>query len=144
MRPLPVAIGVALAGAGLLTGCTSSSTSHAKSSVAAAKTTASPTLVQGKLPDKITNSVKIRQFVTQTKCAAIAGGWSASGTAKNPTAAIRTYKITVFFTTTKATTLNFAIATVKVAPAKTGTWTASKKFPAQKQMLCPMPGISAT
>jgi hypothetical protein len=143
MRTLFIATGVALAGAGLLTGCTSSSTSHGKTTAAVNKK-ATPTLVQGKLPTKISNSATVRKFVTQTKCGAITGGWSASGTAKNPTTAERTYKITVFFTTTHATTLNFAITTVKVAPSKTGTWTASKKFPAQKQMLCPMPGISAT
>jgi hypothetical protein len=48
----------------------------------------------------------------------------------------------VHFTTTKATTLDYAQVLVPVAPGKTVPWAAKKQFQAQKKMLCPMPGIS--
>jgi hypothetical protein len=78
----------------------------------------------------------------QNKCAAILGGWSAEGTATNPGKKPVTYKILVHFTTTKATTLDYAQVPVPVQPSKTVPWTAKKKFHADKKMLCPMPGIS--
>lgn len=99
-------------------------------------------LVQAKVPTKVANAPTLRKNIVQTACAAIPGGWKASGTAANPGKRPVTYKIVVFFTTTKATTLNYAETRVPVEPGKKANWTAEKKFPAEKQMLCPMPGIS--
>jgi hypothetical protein len=97
---------------------------------------------QEPLPTKIANKPSVRKNVVQTKCAPIPGGWSAEGTATNPGKKEVTYKIMVHFTTTKATTLGYAQVLVPVKPGKTVPWTAKKEFPAQKKMLCPMPGIS--
>lgn len=94
------------------------------------------------LPTRIANQPDVRKNVVQTKCAAVPGGWSASGTATNPGKKDVTYKIVVHFTTTKATTLDYAQVLVPVKPGKTVPWTAKKQFHAQKKMLCPMPGIS--
>ena len=94
------------------------------------------------VPTKIANQPSVRKNVVQTKCAAIPGGWSASGTATNPGKKEVTYKILVHFTTTKATTLDYGQALVPVKPGKTVPWTVKKRFRAAKQMLCPMPGIS--
>ncbi|GII81978.1 hypothetical protein Sru01_69600 [Sphaerisporangium rufum] len=94
------------------------------------------------LPTKIQNDPSVRKNVVQTKCAAVPGGWGAKGTATNPGEKPVTYKIVVHFTTTKATALDFAQTLVKVPPGKTVHWSAKKEFPAEKQMLCPMPGIS--
>ncbi|GAA1271050.1 hypothetical protein GCM10009677_24910 [Sphaerisporangium rubeum] len=94
------------------------------------------------IPTKIANNPGIRDRVTQTKCAAIPGGWSAAGTATNPGDHPVTYKIIVHFTTTHATTLDYAQTRVTVPPGKTATWTAEKHFTPQPHMLCPMPGIS--
>ncbi|WP_436758393.1 hypothetical protein [Streptosporangium sp. V21-05] len=94
------------------------------------------------LPAKVANEPNVRKNVVQTKCEAIPGGWSAEGTAKNPGKKAVTYKVVVYFTTTKATTLDYAQALVKVPPGETVTWNAKKHFPAKREMLCPMPGIS--
>lgn len=94
------------------------------------------------VPTKIANEPSVRKNVVQNKCAAIPGGWAAEGTATNPGKKPVTYKIVVHFTTTKATTLDYAQVLVPVQPGKTVPWTAKKQFQAQKKMLCPMPGIS--
>lgn len=94
------------------------------------------------LPTKMANDPGIRQNIVQTKCEAIPGGWSAQGTAKNPGKKAVTYKVIVHFTTTKATTLDYAQTLVKVPPGKTVAWNAKKHFAAEQKMLCPMPGIS--
>ncbi|MGJ6967616.1 hypothetical protein ACSDR0_37420 [Streptosporangium sp. G11] len=94
------------------------------------------------LPAKLANDPGIRKNIVQTGCASVPGGWGARGTAKNPEDKAVTYKIVVYFTTTRATTLDYAQALVKVPPGKTVGWSATKHFDAERQMLCPMPGIS--
>ncbi|MFF3443386.1 hypothetical protein [Streptosporangium sp. NPDC002721] len=94
------------------------------------------------LPTKVDNEPSVRKNIVQTKCEAIPGGWSAQGTAKNPGKKPVTYKVVVYFTTTKATTLDYAQALVKVPPGEIVTWNAKKQFAAKREMLCPMPGIS--
>ncbi|MEU8386490.1 hypothetical protein [Streptosporangium sp. NPDC048865] len=94
------------------------------------------------LPTRVANSPDVRKNIVQTKCAAVPGGWGAQGTARNPGKKAVTYKVVVYFTTTKATTLDYAQALVKVPPGETVTWKAKKRFPAEREMLCPMPGIS--
>jgi hypothetical protein len=94
------------------------------------------------VPTKIPNQPSARKNVVQTKCASVPGGWGAEGTASNPGKKEVTYKIVVHFTTTKATTLDYAQVLVPVQPGKTVPWAAKKQFQAQKKMLCPMPGIS--
>ncbi len=94
------------------------------------------------LPSKIANQPGVRKNVVQTTCAAVPGGWGAAGTATNPGTKPVTYKIVVYFTTTKATTLDYAQTLVPVKPGKTVPWKATKQFQAQKKMLCPMPGVS--
>ncbi|MFS1302357.1 hypothetical protein [Streptosporangium longisporum] len=99
-------------------------------------------IVANPLPTQLANEPRVRQNVVQTKCAAVPGGWGAQGTARNPGKKPVTYKIVVYFTTTKATTLDYAQALVTVPPGKTVPWSAKKEFQAKKEMLCPMPGIS--
>ncbi|GII47467.1 hypothetical protein Psi02_38910 [Planotetraspora silvatica] len=101
-----------------------------------------PNIAANPLPTKLANDPGIRDNIVQTKCDAVPGGWGAKGTAKNPGTKTVTYKIVVYFTTTKATTLDFAQTLVKVPPGKTVPWSATKHFEAKQQMLCPMPGIS--
>lgn len=108
----------------------------------AAAVSSAATPAANPVPTKIANQPSVRKNVVQTKCAAIPGGWAAEGTATNPGKKPLTYKIVVHFTTTKATTLDYAQVLVPVAPGKTVPWAAKKRFEAQKKMLCPMPGIS--
>lgn len=130
----------------LTAGCTSSSNKDttAGSSAKSSARTSTTSLVQNPLPKSVANQPTLRKNVIQTKCSAIPGGWAAEGTARNTGTTALTYKIVVYFTTTLATTLDYAIATVKVAPGETVPWKAAKKFATQPQMLCPMPGISAS
>jgi hypothetical protein len=123
--------------AALAGGC--SSGGHAIHNAAAVSTAPNPV---NPVPTRIANEPKVRKNVVQTKCAAIPGGWGAAGTATNPGKKEVTYKIVVHFTTTKATTLDYAQVLVPVQPGKTVPWTAKKEFQAEKKMLCPMPGIS--
>ena len=143
-----VAVGAAVLG--LATGCTSSgkdkatpSGSTSGSPSASASTKSSP-LVQNSLPKSVANSVTARKNVKPTKCAAVPGGWGAEGTATNPGTTPVTYTITVFFTTTSATALDFATTKVTVPAGKTENWSASKKFAAQATMLCPIPGVTVS
>jgi hypothetical protein len=108
----------------------------------AAAVSGAPTPGANPVPTKIANQPGARKNVVQTKCAAIPGGWGAEGTATNPGKKEVTYKVVVHFTTTKATTLDYAQVLVPVQPGKTVPWAAKKQFQAQKEMLCPMPGIS--
>jgi hypothetical protein len=108
----------------------------------AAAVSGAPTPGANPVPTKIANQSSARKNVVQTKCAAVPGGWGAEGTAANPGKKAVTYKIVVHFTTTKATTLDYAQILVPVQPGKTVPWAARKQFKAQKKMLCPMPGIS--
>ncbi|MBN9621124.1 MAG: hypothetical protein J0H43_15580, partial [Actinobacteria bacterium] len=115
---------VALAGAAAcvltVTAC-SSSAGHSgptgsSSGPASTPASATPTLTQHPLPpaQSIGNDVQLRKHVTLTGCAARSGGWGAAGTAINPTAKSVRYTITVFFTTTSATVLDYATSTVTV------------------------------
>ncbi|MEU4836032.1 hypothetical protein [Streptosporangium sp. NPDC023615] len=132
----------------LATGCFADEGGDTMRNVAAVteeKPAAAPTpeeLVANPLPTQLANEPRVRQNIVQTKCAAVPGGWSAQGTARNPGKKAVTYKVVVYFTTTKATTLDYAQALVTVPPGKTVPWTAKKQFQAKKEMLCPMPGIS--
>ena len=93
-------------------------------------------------PSKISNSVKLRRQVAITKCVSAPGGWKASGNAVNSSDTKRfKAKITVFFTTTSATVLDYAQTSVDVAPGKTGTWTAAAKFKAEPTMRCVLRGV---
>lgn len=118
-------------------------TGTAATGTTATSTTAGPTLVQNPLPSKVLNQPAVRKDVVTSGCASVPGGWGATGTVTNSSAKERTYKIVVYFTTTHATALDYAQASVTVAPAKTQKWNASKKFDAQQQMYCVLAGISA-
>ena len=137
---LAVVLGMVALGMVALAGCSSG---HGAAAGSGAPTTAPAVILKAAaLPHKVANEPSLRKNVTQTSCAAIPGGWSAGGTAQNPGPHAVTYKITVYFTTEHATTLNFAVATVHVPAGQSSAWVAQKKFKAQPQMLCPMPGIA--
>ncbi|MFF0309090.1 hypothetical protein ACFYSC_16810 [Streptosporangium sp. NPDC004379] len=123
------------------TGDASAATKKAPAAAPAATPVAGP-VEANPLPKKIHNDPNVRSNIVQTKCAAVPGGWGAAGTAANPGKKPVTYRIVVYFTTTKATTLDYARTQVKVPAGKTVPWSAKKKFDAEDKMLCPMPGIS--
>ena len=76
-------------------------------------------------------------------CAATGDGWGATGTATNPGKDDVTYTVTVFFTTTSATTIDSASTDVDVKAGGTVTWKAAKKFTHPADMLCVLRGVAA-
>ena len=125
--------------------CTSHHSSTSKtttpSSASASKKSTQVTLPQAKVPASVLNKPATRKYVTLTSCGATKGGWSAAGTAKNPKKTAADYKITVFFTTTQATVLNYAVTTVHVPAGKSAQWKAARSFPAAKSMNCVLRGV---
>lgn len=95
------------------------------------------------IPTKVANDPGDRKNVVLTTCEAAEGGWQASGTATNPTKSAVEFRVTVFFTTTSATTIDSARTDVEVKPGETVKWTAKKEFAAPKEMLCVLRGVAA-
>jgi hypothetical protein len=95
------------------------------------------------IPSKVANDPADRKNVVMTSCEAAKGGWQAGGTATNPTKKDVEYKITVFFTTTSATTINTASTDVPVKAGQTVKWSAKQDFAAPKEMLCVLRGVNA-
>ena len=127
-----------------LTGCSKSShKATAASSSSVAPSVSKSALTQNTLPaaSAIVNDVAKRKEIVLTKCAAVDGGWSASGTAKNAGTADATYAITIFFTNDHATVQDYATASVTVKPGATLDWTASKKFAAATPTNCVLRGV---
>ena len=94
------------------------------------------------LPTKVRNSIDKRKSVAITSCAGVSGGWGAKGTASNKGAKDETFTITIFFTTSQATTIASAVTKVTVKPGDTANWAASSKFKAADTMLCVLRGVS--
>ncbi len=152
-RATSVAV-VGLSVIAITAGCSSGQSNNTKSSsapkstasVTAPATAGSATITQYPLPTgTISNNTTAngpRTQVAITSCAAVDGGWGASGTAKNPGTSAVTYDITIFFTSTGATVLDYATASVKVAAGKTENWTAAAKFAAPSNVLCVLRGVA--
>lgn len=156
MRSTKIAV-ITLSGTLVLAaaGCTSSKGSGSKSSSAApsskavasttsgtAATVASPTITQLPLPTgSVPNDTEKRKAVAVGNCAAVDGGWQATGTAKNDGSSSQTYAITIYFTTSGNSVLTQATTSVKVAPGKTENWSASAKFSAPKVVNCVLRGV---
>jgi hypothetical protein len=101
-----------------------------------------PAVSTAPLPTSVPNNIPERKDVTLQQCAAVPGGWGASGVAANPGTTPVSYKITVYFTDTKATTLDYAQTTVTVPAGKTQPWTANKTFaPVPSKVLCVLVGV---
>jgi len=133
-----VAVGAA-AGLLIAAGCTSD---KKQATPVSSTPKPSPTLKQNPLPSSVANNVGLRKNVAITSCAAALGGWGAAGTAKNPDKTARTYHLTVYFTTDKATTLDYAQTSVTVGAGGQAGWKANKKFSAANPMLCVLVGVS--
>src|SRR3954470_9498104 len=95
----------------------------------------------GGKPSQIANSVKLRRQVQITSCVSTAGGWKAAGSAVNPAKKRLHLTITVFFTTTAATVLDYARTKVTVPPGATRTWTAAARFRPEPTMRCVLRGV---
>ena len=93
-----------------------------------------------RIPLKVPNSVQARKAVTLAGCTAASAGGQAAGTVTAPRAAA--YTITVFFTTSKATVVGYAITTVHATPGRATPWQASGHFRAPHGMRCVLRGVA--
>jgi hypothetical protein len=94
------------------------------------------------VPTKVPNKPALRRNVTVSKCAAVSGGWAASGVAKNGGDSPTTYTITVFFTTKNATVIGTGSTKVTVDAGASKTWAVSKKMHAADPTLCVLRGVA--
>jgi hypothetical protein len=140
---LPLAVFVVAVAS--LVGCSSSGGNSAPSVTPTQRVSTSPSRIpsQHPLPDpsQITNSVRLRRQVQITSCVSTPTGWKAVGSAVNPAAKQIQLKITVFFTTTAATVLDYAQTKVSIPAGKTREWTAAARFRPEPTMRCVLRGV---
>jgi hypothetical protein len=98
---------------------------------------------QHPLPTRPPKQTDKHRDVAVTHCRSTAHGWEAVGSATNASAKSVSYRITVYFTTKKATVIDYARAHVSVPAGQTGTWTARARFDtAGQDMLCAVVAVS--
>ncbi|GAA4361161.1 hypothetical protein [Angustibacter luteus] len=131
--------------ASTVVGCTSSDQKPTPTGAAASgsKTTPAHVPTQEPLPEpsKIRNDVKLRRTTAITGCTSKSGGWQATGKSVNPSKKDVKLTITVFFTTTAATVLDYATTKVTVPAKGDATWTAAASFAAEPNMRCVLRGV---
>ena len=74
------------------------------------------------VPTNVLNTPSLRQYVAITACDRSPNGYTAKGTANNPTKAEKPYTITVFFTTNRGTVIGTGAIKVSVLPGQTQKW----------------------
>jgi hypothetical protein len=136
-----------------LAGCTGSGGPHdAQASGSGRPTTTSstgatkvrlPAGVTGatSVPAHVANNVRLRQNVALSTCRRAAHGWSAAGTARNPTHKPVKYTITVFFTTASTTVVGTGATHVRVQPGRSARWVVSPHFTPAPKTLCVLTGV---
>lgn len=139
MHRRPGLVGVlAIACAAALAAC-----STAPSAGPTPKHTPTPAVTQHPLPaaSDIPNNVAQRKYVSLTACRETHGGWAATGVATNPGPGATDYAITIFFTSTSATVLDYATTSVSVGAGGHATWRAEAQFAAPSRVLCVLRGV---
>jgi hypothetical protein len=137
-----------------LAGCTSSGGRHdalassgrrptATSSTGVKKVAGLPAGVTGatSVPAHVANNVRLRHNVQLSTCQRAAHGWSAAGTARNPTGKPVQYTITVFFTTATTTVVGTGATHVRVGPGRSARWVVSPHFTPAPKTLCVLTGV---
>jgi hypothetical protein len=131
-----------------LIGCSSGSKAHPPTPTTAAP---APTLPAGvtsdtSVPAHVPNNVKLRADVQidpqPNGCHAVSGGWTAMGSAINPTTRAVTYTISVFFTTSQATVIATGQTKATVPPGAHQAWAITQHFTASAGTLCVLTGVA--
>lgn len=134
-------LAVSAVAAGGLTVAACSSNGNSNSSSTTTSTTTGGTTT---IPEKVPNQVSVRKDVQIINCNATQGGWSAGGTVKNTLGRSATYHITIFFTSTQAADLAYAMTSVPVNAGQTKLWSVATSFTAPSSVLCVLRGVSAS
>ena len=95
----------------------------------------------GVVPSKVPNRPGKRDRVRLTGCQAGDGGWTASGTARAGKGGDAHYRITVFFTTGRATVVGWGRTTVDVPAGQSHDWSVTTELPAKGDLLCVLRGV---
>lgn len=95
----------------------------------------------GAIPISVPNIAADRKEVTMPTCGQSPGGWSAGGTADNPTSNETQYQITVFFIDSGDTVEGYGVTTVDVPAGRTQYWSVSSQFAAQPGTRCVLRGV---
>lgn len=134
-RPMPVLLATGL--------CLAACSNGGKPSSSSTTTTAPPISTDTIVPNNVPNQVGVRKDVQLLNCAQSSGGWSAGGTVNNTLGKAAIYTITVFFTSSQATDLAYAITMVRVDNGKNSLWTTKATFAAPPGVICVLRGVAA-
>ena len=136
----------ATAGSAKTTGATGSP--KAGSSAAKAPTSTIKPLpaatVQHALPTKLKDTPALRTSILLTGCEKAAGGWQATGTAKNSGSAKATYQVVVFFTDKYSRVIDSSTTNFTVSAGTTDKWSASKNFTPPAGVQCVLRAVRKT
>jgi len=127
---VPVAIAVVIA----LAGCTGAL-------AAPHRTGPAPTPTSASVPARIPDDPALRPDVSVRECTATKGGWRASGRIVNRGSA-HDYRVTVLFTTDRATVIGVGATSVRVGAGATKRWTVAASFVAATPTLCVLSGVA--
>jgi hypothetical protein len=94
------------------------------------------------IPTSVPNRPADRKAVTLADCSTTPNGATASGLVTRPGNTAADYTITVFFTTSHATVLNYAKTTVRAEPGKPAAWSVTKEFSAPQDLRCVLRGVA--
>jgi hypothetical protein len=94
------------------------------------------------LPPAVPNNPKLHRDVAMNSCDAAKGGWVAGGRIVNTSSKGRDYKITVLFTSAKATAIGVGKTTVHVRAGTDRDWNIEAKFVAASPTLCVLSGVA--
>ncbi|WP_345801293.1 hypothetical protein AAIB33_17830 [Microbacterium sp. AZCO] len=139
------AIALTLLGALALAGCTAGEQEETPTTSSATATNVNglPDGVQQatEVPTEVANTPALRANVQVSACEAADGGWSASGTARNPGDADTAYTITIFFTTDGGTVIGTGETKVDVAAGESEDWTVTAQLTPAPTTLCVLRGV---
>lgn len=149
MTTRQIAVGTTAICLTALTACTSDSTPV--SAPATSSPRSSPTATVKAAPKHhatktdfgkpVPNEVALRKNVTMTSCDRQVRTSTASGTAHNPTSAAISYRLTVFYTTAKATDLQMSTTDVSVPAGASRPWKTRATFAYDKAVRCVLVGV---
>lgn len=96
-----------------------------------------------KVPTNVKNNADLRDAVKITTCEATDKGWTASGTAQAPKDGDKNFKVTIFFTTDKATVVQWAKTKVNAKAGETADWSVDADIDTQGgELLCVLRGVA--
>lgn len=101
-----------------------------------------PTPISVAVPATIPNDPGLRADASMTSCSASKGGWGAAGRIVNSTGKAHDYRLTVLFTSDKATVIGLGTTDIKVPAGQTARWSIRAVFVTASPTLCVLSGVA--